>query len=248
MVNRNDYSKVSKVVNGGAARTDSTRAAILALDGYDDDVNIMFHDAGPPVPLALDHRLASRESGVVRAVDVVVPSADTLVTVDDAGFITDIPDRSTIRRGQTPQAFKLGIIRRAYEYLSEHPAGRHLRCGVVRQALPVHAIATVEGEAANIKVTEPIDLFLADKLSNPEATPHRSGRATADRRAPQRPGGGGVRRQFRDRAQHRRNGPPERGEGPFVQPPLFGHRYHRTRHGGRSPRRVAALEGRIESS
>ena len=54
-----------------------------------------------------------------QAVDVAIPSADTIIVTrthgEDGEFITEIPDRSRLRRGQTPQAFKLSTIRRAYE-------------------------------------------------------------------------------------------------------------------------------------
>ena len=55
-----------------------------------------------------------------RAVNVAVPSADTIIEVD-GDFITNIPDRSRLRRGQTPQAFDRQLIAEAYE--------KALRCG-----------------------------------------------------------------------------------------------------------------------
>jgi 2-C-methyl-D-erythritol 4-phosphate cytidylyltransferase len=163
LVNRDRFTKVTKVVNGGAARTDSTKAAIAALEGYPDDADVMFHDGVRPFlsHSIVDHCLAALEHA--EAVDVVLASADTLVVVDERGTITQIPDRSTIRRGQTPQAFKLGVIRRAYQQFDES-WNVTCDCSVVLRALPDVPIATVDGDATNIKVTEPIDLFLADKL------------------------------------------------------------------------------------
>jgi len=165
LVNRNHYTKVVKVVNGGPARTDSTRAAILALDGYGDDAKVLFHDAVRPF---LSHSIVDRCLSALEsasAVDVVVRSADTLVVVDEAGYIESIPDRAWIRRGQTPQAFRLGVIRRAYGLLADDAAlSATCDCSVVFKALPEVRVAVIAGDAANIKITEPIDLFLADKL------------------------------------------------------------------------------------
>ena len=50
------------------------------------------------------------------AVDVAVAATDTIIQVDDSGeIIENIPNRKYLRRGQTPQAFKLDTIRKAYE-------------------------------------------------------------------------------------------------------------------------------------
>jgi 2-C-methyl-D-erythritol 4-phosphate cytidylyltransferase len=163
--NRNHYSKMTKVVNGGDSRTDSTLAAIWALDGRDDDTNVLFHDAVRPF---LSHSIIDRcleALASAPAVDVVIGSADTIVGVNEAGFIESMPDRARLRRGQTPQGFKLGVIRQAYSVFEQRgrpPAT--CDCGVVFQSLPGVRIATVEGDASNIKITEPIDVFLADKL------------------------------------------------------------------------------------
>lgn len=165
LVNGNHYTKVIRVINGGATRADSTRAAIRALDELGEDTNVLFHDAVRPF---LAHSIIDRCLDALKessAVDVVVESADTLVVVDQDGFVADIPDRARLRRGQTPQGFKLGIIRKAYE-LFDPAAGVPVTCdaGVVLRSLPGVRISTVEGETANIKVTDPIDMFLADKM------------------------------------------------------------------------------------
>jgi 2-C-methyl-D-erythritol 4-phosphate cytidylyltransferase len=99
------------------------------------------------------------------AVDVVIPSADTLVIVDPAGVISDIPDRASFRRGQTPQGFKVSILREAYKHADQDPNFKATDdCAVVLKYLPNTPIATVLGSDQNMKITEAIDLFLIDKL------------------------------------------------------------------------------------
>lgn len=99
------------------------------------------------------------------AVDVVIPSSDTLVEVYDDGCISNIPNRSRMRRGQTPQGFKLGIIKQAYKKAINEKIGNFTcDCGVVRSMLPGVRVATVMGSEANMKVTQPIDLFIIEKL------------------------------------------------------------------------------------
>ena len=85
--------------------------------------------------------------------------------VDEQEEITDVPDRSRIRRGQTPQAFRLSTIRRAYELAWQDPDFTATDdCSVVLRYLPEVPIGVVDGSEQNMKVTHPIDVFLADKL------------------------------------------------------------------------------------
>jgi 2-C-methyl-D-erythritol 4-phosphate cytidylyltransferase len=99
------------------------------------------------------------------AVDVGIPSADTIVVVDENEIITEIPDRSRLRRGQTPQGFRLSTIRKAYELAWQDPDFSATDdCSVVLKYLPEVPIHMVEGSESNMKVTAPVDLFLADKL------------------------------------------------------------------------------------
>ncbi|WP_262251327.1 2-C-methyl-D-erythritol 4-phosphate cytidylyltransferase, partial [Escherichia coli] len=75
---------------------------LQGLEGEDDNCNILFHDAVRPL---IDETIISNciESlKIFEAVDVVIPSADTLVEVYDDGCISNIPNRALMRRGQTP--------------------------------------------------------------------------------------------------------------------------------------------------
>ncbi|MDR0626730.1 MAG: SDR family NAD(P)-dependent oxidoreductase, partial [Bifidobacteriaceae bacterium] len=111
------------------------------------------------------------------AVDVVIPSSDTVVMVDDDEVITRIPDRSRLRRGQTPQAFKLSTLRAAYARAIEDPYFHATDdCGVVVRYLPDVEVKCVLGSESNIKVTHPVDLTIADKLFQlaTRTAPHKS--------------------------------------------------------------------------
>lgn len=159
------YPKVTRVVAGGATRNDTTRAALDSLKGFPDDTKILFHEAVRPF---LEHRvivdcLEALDS--YGAVDVAIPSADTIIQVTGDAIIADIPDRSRLRRGQTPQAFRLGVIRRAYENAARDPEFQGTDdCSVVLRYQPDVPIFVVTGSDQNMKITEPIDVFIADKL------------------------------------------------------------------------------------
>jgi 2-C-methyl-D-erythritol 4-phosphate cytidylyltransferase len=165
------YRKVVRVLEGGAERSESTSKAIDALNARGQpaaDCNVIFHDAVRPLvePRVITQCIAAL--GTYAAVDVAIPSSDTVIMVDDADIITSIPPRGCLRRGQTPQAFRLPVIRRAYALAREDPgfATNPVTddCGVVLRYLPDTPIYVVPGSEHNIKVTHPLDLHIADKL------------------------------------------------------------------------------------
>ncbi|HWT34304.1 MAG TPA: bifunctional cytidylyltransferase/SDR family oxidoreductase [Microbacterium sp.] len=157
------FPKLTRILPGGETRNDTTQLAIAALDG--DDTKVLFHDAVRPF---IDDRIIHdcvTALDEYDAVDTAIPSADTIIQVDGDRRITGIPDRSLLRRGQTPQAFRLDTIRRAYEIAAQDPTFKATDdCGVVFKYLPDVPIHVVDGTAENMKVTEPIDIHIADKL------------------------------------------------------------------------------------
>lgn len=155
--------KVSRVLPGGAGRNESTVAALAALGP--EECNVLFHDAVRPLlpPGVVTECVRALQTH--EAVDVAIASADTVIEVDDEQRIVAIPDRSHLRRGQTPQGFRISVIRRAYEVAAADPDFRATDdCGVVLRYLPEVPIHVVPGDEQNMKVTYPIDLFLVDKL------------------------------------------------------------------------------------
>jgi 2-C-methyl-D-erythritol 4-phosphate cytidylyltransferase len=157
------FRKVSNVVEGGDTRNATTRVA-LDLIGPD-DCNVLFHDAVRPLLSQRIVRECVNALWTYSAVDVAIPSADTIVVVDDDECITDIPVRSRLRRGQTPQAFRSDAIREAYRIAADDPSFTATDdCGVVLRYLPNVSIKVIEGAEENIKITHPVDVHLADKL------------------------------------------------------------------------------------
>ena len=158
-----DVTKVDKVLAGGDTRNDSTRAALSALAGLD-EAKLLLHDAVRPF---VDSRIILECISAldeVDAVDVAIPSADTIIEVDHVR-IQAIPERGRLRRGQTPQAFKLSTLREAYDAAAGDPTFVATDdCGVVARYLPDTEIRVIEGAETNIKITNPIDVYLADKL------------------------------------------------------------------------------------
>lgn len=161
LVGKYGLVKVHKVVSGGMSRQDSSRIGLECCDSDTDFV--LIHDGVRPF---ISHQILQRLVDAVKkygAVDTVIPSADTLVEIDENGFIHNIPVRSRFRRGQTPQAFSYPLIIDAHRQANAQGVENSTDdCALVlRMERPVYV---VEGEEQNIKITYPLDLHLADKL------------------------------------------------------------------------------------
>lgn len=74
----------------------------------------------------------------VNAIDVAIPATDTIVQVDkNSEIIENIPVRKYLRCGQTPQAFKQKIIKKAYQIALKDPNFVSTDdCGTVVKYLP----------------------------------------------------------------------------------------------------------------
>lgn len=163
------FAKVAAVLPGGATRNETTRRAVAAVAELPavagaGDCNVLFHDAVRPLVSQRIIHDCVKALRTHRAVDVAIPSSDTVI-VTDGDVVTDIPDRSRLRRGQTPQGFRLSTIRHAYELAAADPAFTATDdCAVVLRYLPGEPIHVVPGDEQNMKVTQPVDIFLTDKL------------------------------------------------------------------------------------
>jgi len=163
IVHNGGYTKVRAILEGAQTRNGTSRRALDHLG--DEECNVLFHDAVRPLlsPRIVADCFAALET--YDAVDVAIPSADTIIEVTGDNIISAIPPRANLRRGQTPQAFRASVIKKAYDCAEGD--GDFVAtddCSVVLRYLPDVPIFVVAGEDRNMKVTEPIDVYLADKL------------------------------------------------------------------------------------
>ena len=164
------YRKLAGVITGGPTRVESTRRAIEELGNSECDV--LFHDAARPL---VDQRIIADCAAALathRAVAVAVPSSDTIAVVAD-GAMTDMPRRDSLMRLQTPQGFRLSVIRRAHELAATDPRFGDLPatddCGIVLRYLPEISVHIVPGSERNLKITFPGDLAIAETLLSHES-------------------------------------------------------------------------------
>ncbi len=163
MVVQNQYKKVRKILKGGKERYDSSLAAINAYDC--DDYNLLFHDSVRPLISDEIINNCIEALKTYSAVDVAIQTTDTIISVNERNCIENIPNRNVLRNGQTPQCFKRGVIKKAYDIALKDPNFLTTDdCGVVKKYLPDTEIVVVNGEAVNMKLTYMEDIFLLDKL------------------------------------------------------------------------------------
>ena len=93
----------------------------------------------------------------------MIPATDTIVQSVSHEIISDIPDRSMMYQGQTPQSFKARKLKRVYESLTaEEKEILTDACKIF--VIKGEEVRLVQGEVYNIKITYPYDLKVAESL------------------------------------------------------------------------------------
>lgn len=147
------------VVQGGATRSASVRAAVGALPGALDVIAV--HDAARPlvteaiVSACID--LAAIGVGAVAGTRAV----DTMKLVDPDGSIVDTPDRSRLWHAQTPQVFPAAVLRAAYR---NPDADGTDDAALVERLGDGIEVKMVDAGAWNLKVTRPDDVSIAEAV------------------------------------------------------------------------------------
>jgi 2-C-methyl-D-erythritol 4-phosphate cytidylyltransferase len=149
-----------RTVAGGAERSDSVRLALAALP--DDCDIVLVHDAARPLvsDAVIQRCIDAAVDG--RSAIAAMPVTDTIKEVDEGGRITDSPDRRRLWAAQTPQAFPAGVLRNAHDRAAaDRVAATDDAALVARYG---GTVVVVEGAAANLKVTTPADIAVAETL------------------------------------------------------------------------------------
>lgn len=158
------------VLQGGSTRNETIMNAIKFIeetDGLDDETIIVTHDAVRPFVSA---RIISENiEGALKfgATDTVVPATDTIVESQNGSVISNIPDRSKLYQGQTPQSFKAKLLKELYYSLTEEEKD------ILTDACKIFSmkgydVHLIDGEVHNIKITYPYDLRVAKALLDEE--------------------------------------------------------------------------------
>ena len=157
IIKNNGYKKVLKVINGGKERKDSSYIGVNSVE--EPEANVLIHDCARPfVSQDIIKRCveALKENS---AVAVAIPSSDTIIKIK-GDIIDEIPQRNSLMRIQTPQCFRLSLIKKAHE-LSKNDTNFTDDCGLVLK-YNLAQIHIIEGSFQNIKITTPEDIDFAN--------------------------------------------------------------------------------------
>jgi 2-C-methyl-D-erythritol 4-phosphate cytidylyltransferase len=145
----------------GETRSLSTRSGLLLCEAEAETI-VLIHDGSRClVTPELIERVAEAARGEVDGVVPALPVSDT-IKVTEGGTVSRTLDRRKLCAVQTPQAFRLGLLRRIYAAPEEH-----LRAATDDASLVERGggrVAIVAGEKTNIKLTSPDELVLAEAI------------------------------------------------------------------------------------
>ena len=160
--------KVAHIIPGGSTRHLSCLNALRALGEYSHNDRVLFHDADRPfLPKPVLQRLVDAVQ-TADAATLVMPVADSIVGVNGTTASLQYLDRGQLRRVQTPQAFRFGVLRAALKAHEADPDAGEFTDTVsfALQHTPGLRIALVEGDEANFKITTPFDMVVAEAYAS----------------------------------------------------------------------------------
>jgi 2-C-methyl-D-erythritol 4-phosphate cytidylyltransferase/2-C-methyl-D-erythritol 2,4-cyclodiphosphate synthase len=147
-------------VTGGDTRAASVRRGLEALSGAEDQP-VLIHDAARPfVTKAHVERLLDALGGADGALPGLAVT-DTLKRSDDEGRVVATHPRESLWRAQTPQAFRLGRLKRAYAAWLDDAAATDDAAVVERAG---GRVVVVPGDTQLMKLTWPEDFAMAESM------------------------------------------------------------------------------------
>ncbi len=156
IIDKYDFKKVARIVEGGTERQDSVYNGLKAVDNNCDIV--LVHDGARPFITGDIIKKGIDAAGNTGACVVAVRAKDTIKVIGKNMEVDHTPDRETLWAVQTPQIFKYKLLLEAYETLQID------NIKVTDDAMLIEKIGrpvkVVEGSYENIKITTPEDLIL----------------------------------------------------------------------------------------
>ncbi|MCK9905829.1 2-C-methyl-D-erythritol 4-phosphate cytidylyltransferase, partial [Frankia sp. Cpl3] len=136
---------------GGTERQDSVREGLSALTA--DCAYVLVHDAARPFVTSEQISAMIQQVRTDHATIMAVPVKDTIKVVGSTGMVESTPARESLWAVQTPQAFRLSLLRQAHE-----TAQRDGKLGTDDAMLVEwigHPVSVMPGSYENIKITTP---------------------------------------------------------------------------------------------
>ena len=163
-----EWGKGVVSVPGGATRTQSVRKGLAALD-LPSDTPVLIHDAARP---GLSQDMITSLLAALDRTDAVAPAlpvSDALKALKDGQMVT-VP-RDGLSRVQTPQAFRLGAIRKALD-----AAAADLVDDLAAMEATGARVELISGDERLHKITFPEDFDMVARLLSPSVSVPRVGK------------------------------------------------------------------------
>jgi 2-C-methyl-D-erythritol 4-phosphate cytidylyltransferase len=172
IIEKYQYKKISQIVPGGKRRQDSVRNGIEFLSK--DAEIVVIHDGVRPFVTKEMIEDSTRSAIRFGAVVLAMPVKETIKMVQPDGTVLKTLDRKSLWQIQTPQAFRVNVIKEAYHKATEDGFVGTDDASLVEQlGLKVHILP---GSYTNIKITTPEDLMLANLFLKGHKEPDQKAR------------------------------------------------------------------------
>lgn len=163
LVQEAGITKYAACAEPGEARSISTRKGLL-LCAEDPQTIVLVHDGSRCLVTPDLIKRVARAAGGASEPDGVVPGVPVSDTIKIArsGTVAETLDRTNLLAVQTPQAFRLGLLRRLHNSPEELLRAATDDASLVeREGGRVEVVA---GDKTNIKLTSPEDLVFAEAI------------------------------------------------------------------------------------
>lgn len=159
-----EFSKDSrvKILVGGPTRLETTQISIADLM---DQESVIIHDGVRPNLSSSTLEEVIESLNQFDVIDVCIPIFDTILQVENQ-TAKKFLDRTKVWRGQTPQAFKVKWLRKAWQSYAQMQDKPTLTCdaSLVKFIFPDLPIRVVPGTESNLKITVKEDLDILNNL------------------------------------------------------------------------------------
>ena len=159
IISKYNFEKVIGVVPGGITRQASVYSAIdfLSNNGFGNP-NVLIHDAARLLvsKQVISNNIKALEEA--KAVSTILPCTDSMILSEDGQTVTEPLDRSKIYVVQTPQSFKLDLLRSAHKFAQTLNIYDSTDDASLMKLLN-QEVKLVQGNKANMKLTTEEDLI-----------------------------------------------------------------------------------------
>lgn len=165
IIKKYNFEKVIGVVPGGITRQASVYSAIdfLSKEGTFGNPNVLIHDAAR---LLVSKQVISSNIKALeesKAVSTILPCTDSMILSEDGQTITEPLDRDKIYVVQTPQSFKLDVLRSAHMFAQTLNIYNSTDDASLMKLLN-EPVKLVQGNKANMKLTTEEDLIFIQAI------------------------------------------------------------------------------------